>query len=259
MNRISRLLFATVLGIVSPVLAGPPFVTDDPVPVEQRHWEVYLASQHTETSDGWSGTAPHIEVNYGPVTNLQLHVIMPLAYDAPNGGPAEYGYGDTELGFKFRFLEETAARPQAAIFPLVEAPTGDRSRGLGGGEWQAFLPVWFQKSFGQWTLDAGAGYGINPGAGNQDWGLGGALLQYQLKDNVLVGAEVYHKTATEVGGRSDTAFNVGTIIDFTEHQHLLLSAGRSIDGPTDFQCYIAWQFTFGPELFHTLGRPFGDQ
>jgi hypothetical protein len=34
----------------------------------------------------------------------------------------------------------------------------------------------------------------------------------------------------ETGGRDATAFNLGTVIDFTEHQHPLFSAGRSIDG-----------------------------
>jgi hypothetical protein len=43
---------------------------------------------------------------------------------------------------------------------------------------------------------------------------------------------------------------------FSDHQHLLFSAGRSIDGPTDFQAYIAWQFTFGPEFFHSISRSF---
>jgi hypothetical protein len=46
-------------------LAGPPFVTDDPEIVEYRHWEIYVASQHEKDKDGWSGTAPHFEVNYG--------------------------------------------------------------------------------------------------------------------------------------------------------------------------------------------------
>jgi len=55
--------------------AGPPFVTDDPEPVAYQHWELYLASQHIEAADGWSGTAPHIELNYGVVTNVQLHLI----------------------------------------------------------------------------------------------------------------------------------------------------------------------------------------
>ena len=52
-----------------------------------------------------------------------------------------------------------------------------------------------------------------------------------------------------------TAFNIGTVFDINEHQHLLLSAGRSIVGPVDFQCYIAWQFTFDNSLFHFWNRP----
>jgi hypothetical protein len=50
-----------------------------------------------------------------------------------------------------------------------------------------------------------------------------------------------------------TAFNVGTVIDFTDNHHLLFSAGRSIDGPIGFQCYIAYQFTFDNSFWH-FGR-----
>ncbi len=249
-------LVGLLLFIHGKLLAGPPFVTDDPEPVDYQHWEFYIASQHTQTSDGWSGTAPHIELNYGVITNVQLHLIAPLAYNAPKNGAVQYGYGDTELGVKFRFIQETSYFPQVGIFPQLEVPTGDSVRGLGSGQWQAFLPLWLQKGFGHWTIYGGGGYGINPGSRNRNWGFGGAVLQYQVLNNVLVGGEIYHHTSVEVGGQGDTAFNLGTVIDFTEHQHLLLSAGRSIDGPTDFQAYIAWQFTFGPELFHSLANSF---
>lgn len=50
--------------------AGPPFVTDDPEPVEHDHWEIYLASQDQHDSNGWTGTAPHLEVNYGAIKDL---------------------------------------------------------------------------------------------------------------------------------------------------------------------------------------------
>jgi hypothetical protein len=252
-----RWLTAVLLAGVPVVRAGPPFATDDPEPVDYHHWEFYIASQHTETADGWSGTAPHIEINYGAVPNLQLHLIAPLAYNAPEDGAAHYGYGDTELGFKYRFLQESDRVPQAGIFPLLEVPTGSESDGLGGGHVQAFLPLWLQKSFGDWLIYGGGGYGINPGAGNENWGFGGLLIQRQVRKNVALGAEIYHRTTMTTGGRGDTAFNVGTVVDFTEHQHLLFSAGRSIDGPTDFQAYVAWQFTFGPEVFHSLGNWLG--
>lgn len=246
-----------ILGLTFAATAygGPPFITDDPEPVDYQHWEFYIASMHFETADGWTGTAPHFELNYGVITNVQLHLIAPLTYNAPNDGPVQYGYGDTELGVKFRFLQETSVLPQAGVFPLVEVPTGDENRGLGGGEWHAFLPLWLQKSLGDWTVYGGGGYWINPGAGNQDWGFVGTVLQYQVRDNVLVGGEINYSTPAESGGRADTAFNVGTVIDFTEHQHLLVSVGRSIDGPTEFQCYIAWQFTFDNRRFHFWNHP----
>jgi hypothetical protein len=255
---LNRTVFGIGLLVLLPLelLAGPPFVTDDPEPVDYQHWEFYIASQHIQTSGGWSGTAPHIELNYGVITNVQLHLIAPLAYDALKNDTAHYGYGDTELGVKFRFIQETPCFPQVGIFPLLEAPTGDSSRGLGSGQWQAFLPMWLQKSFGDWTIYGGGGYGINPGVGNQNWGFVGAVIEYQVLKNVMIGGEVYHRTAMEDGGQGDTAFNLGIVIDFTEHQHLLFSAGRSIDGPADFQAYIAWQFTFGPELFHSLANSF---
>lgn len=168
-----------------------------------------------------------------------------------------YGYGDTELGVKFRFIQETEHLPQAGIFPLLEIPTGDAADGLGSGHVQAFLPLWLQKSFGDWTIYGGSGYGINTGSGNENWGFGGVVVQWQVTKTVALGGEIYHRTAMATDGRADTAFNIGTIMDFSEHQHLLFSTGRSMDGPTDFQVYVAWQFTFGPELFHSPGGWFG--
>jgi len=248
---------ALVAALVWPLRArvGPPFVTDDPEPVEHQHWEWYLASEHIRTADGWSGTAPHMEVNYGVISNVQLHLIAPLAYDAPLQGSTHYGYGDTELGVKYRFIQQTPGFPEAAAFPLLEIPTGNADDGLGSGHVQAFLPLWLQKDFGKWTIYGGGGYGINPGAGNRNWGFGGAVLQDQVRPNLLIGGEIYHRTSMQAGERGDTAFNLGTVFDLSEHHHLLFSAGCSIDGPTEFQMYIAYQFTFGPGLFHHEHAP----
>ncbi len=154
------------------VFAGPPFVTDDPETVAYQHGEVYLASQHIETADGWAGTAPHVEVNYGVVPNVQLHLIAPLVYNAPTAGSAHYGYGDTELGVKFRFVQESEYLPQVGVFPLLEVPTGNEGVGLGAGHVLAFFPLWIQKSWGKedskWTMYGGGGYGINSGVGNEN-------------------------------------------------------------------------------------------
>ena len=243
-------LLATMIVLVGAaqlVWAGPPFTTDDPEPVEYRHWEIYVASQLEHDKDGWSGTAPHFEVNYGALPNLQLHLIAPLSFNAPSHGPTHFGYGDTEVGAKYRFLEETERVPQAGVFPLVEIPSGDREHGLGSGHAQVFLPLWLQKSFGPWTTYGGGGYWINPGKDNRDWWFTGWLLQREITSALTLGAEVFHETPSEKAGNSDTRLNFGGMYNFSDIYHFLFSAGHTIQGPGGFQAYLAFQVTFGPE------------
>jgi hypothetical protein len=222
--------------------AGPPYTTDDPEPVEYQHWEFYLASQDASTSRESSGTGPHVEVNYGVVPNVQLHAIVPLAYDHADGATS-YGVGDIELGTKVRFVQEDGKRPMVGVFPLLELPVGNESKGLGAGHLRAFLPVWLQSRHGAWQSYGGGGYWINPGTGNRNYWLFGWQLQRELTKGLSLGAELYYTTPDEVGGDADLSFNVGIVLDFTDHHHLLVSAGRSIVGETIFQSYLAYQLT----------------
>ncbi len=228
-------------------MAGPPYVTDDPEPVEYRHWEVYLASQHSRENKIWSGTAPHVEVNYGAIPNLQLHLIAPFSYVLPEEGTDQYGYGDTEVGAKYRFIQETDVIPQVGTFLILETPTGSHQRKLGSGHLQTFLPLWLQKSFGPWTSYGGGGYWINPGEGNRNWWFMGWQAQRKMLPNVSLGAEIFHTTPKEDGGSSETKFNLGLQFDVSEKHHLLFSAGRGIQGPNRAQIYVAYQLTFGPD------------
>ncbi len=226
-------------------IAGPPYETDDPEPVLFHHWEVYFSSQHAYRLSQWSGTAPHFEINYGVVPDVQLHVILPLSYSAVNGGTSYYGYGDTELGITFRFVQEGKWCPQIGTFPMVELPSGNSEHGLGNGNVQVYLPLWIQKTFGKWTTYGGAGYWINPGTGNRNWQFYGWQVQYQFTDHFNLGAELYHVTASSDNGKGETRFNVGSVIDLSEISHLMFSAGSSINGSTGFQCYIGYQLTLG--------------
>jgi hypothetical protein len=220
-------------------------VTDDPEPVEAGHFEVYLASAVVRDDAGWSGTCPHLEVNYGAVRDLQLHVIVPAAFASPLATPWHWGLGDAELGAKYRFVREHGAVPQLGVFPLVEVPTGSSRQGLGSGHAQAFLPLWLQQQRGPWTTYGGLGYWINPGSGERDWWLAGWQVQRQLSSSFTLGSEVYHTTPLVEGGEAETRFDVGLVADLRELQHLLLSAGRGIQGPTRFQAYAGYQLTFG--------------
>src|SRR5450759_4770157 len=94
-------LWATVL-IPASALAGPPFRTDDPEPVDYKHWEFYTFTSGTHVNGDTSGVGPAIEFNYGLFPNAMVHIVVPAAFDSPSGGPNQFGYGDTELGFKYR-------------------------------------------------------------------------------------------------------------------------------------------------------------
>jgi hypothetical protein len=161
--------FLSIVAVATVVLlapatghAGPPYVTDDPEPVEFRHWEFYLATQHSITRAAASGTAPHIEANYGALPGLQIHLIAPLVYAHPSDGPTFYGAGDVELGAKFRFIDENQWMPMVGTFPMFELPVGSESKGLGTGHLHVLIPLWLQKSSVPGPRTAGAATGEIP-------------------------------------------------------------------------------------------------
>jgi hypothetical protein len=234
----------------SVAVAGPPFRTDDPEPVGYQNFEFYTFTTGTHVRGDTAGVGPAFEFNYGPTEDLQLHMVAPLAFDNPSGERNRFGYGDTEIGAKYRFIheDEKGWRPQVGFFPLVELPTGSEQKGLGAGYTRVFLPVWVQKSFGDWTTYGGGGYWINKNKkrGTKDYWFAGWLLQKQVTEKLTLGGEIFHQTKDEIGGRASTGFNLGGFYDFNDHNHLLFSAGRGIQHASDsnrFSWYVGYQIT----------------
>ena len=234
-------------------LAGPPYLTDDPEPVDLHHWELYLFSNGAIQNGNATGFGPSIEGNYGALPDLQLHLIVNAAYRSPGIGSG-FGVGDTEFGFKYRFIDPAPHGwwPEVGIFPLYEAPTGNAGRGLGAGRPQYFLPIWLQKDFGNWTIYGGGGYWITPGPGNRNYWFNGVLVQDQVTHSLALGSEIFHTTAAQIGRSGITGFNVGLQYDVSGHAHLLASVGRggqidAVDAALvsyPYVYYLGWQWTF---------------
>jgi hypothetical protein len=224
--------------------AGPPFLTDDPEPVAYRHWEAYLFSTVDKTTDARQVQGLAFECNYGVAPDLQAHVVFPFVSFDPEAGPSAYGAGDTEFGLKYRFIQEQGSVPQVGIFPMLEIPTGDASRGLGNGKAWAKLPVWAQKSWGPWTTYGGGGYAVNPASGQRDFPFGGWLLQRSLGDVLTLGGELFAQGKTTDTGKATAIANVGGICKFTEHFSLLFAVGRSVAGDRHLLGYVGLYWTW---------------
>ncbi len=130
-------------------LAGPPFLTDDPETGEYQHYEIDMFAAGGRVRGETSGNAPAAEIDYGALPDVQLQVITSMAYDQTNGNNFHYGYGDTQLSVKYRFIDPGKDDwwPQVAIAPTLLTPTGDAGKGLGNGKAAEFPAPMVAKRF----------------------------------------------------------------------------------------------------------------
>ena len=244
----ARALVAGSLLVASRLaLAGPPFLTDDPEPVEYKHSEFYVFSTHDKSKDGSQTAIPAFEYNFGVIQNTQLHIVVPFSRSAPSDASSEYGLGDTEVGVKYRFLRETDTRPQVGIFPMAELDTGDADKGLGNGKTWWRLPVWAQKSWGGWTTYGGGGVVINHAAGQKDCHFVGWLLQNDIDEKLTLGGEVFGQTKETDNGDATTLVNFGGYYKFTPDFNLLFSTGHSVSGESHTIAYVGLWWGWGED------------
>src|SRR3569833_1236555 len=137
-------LTLTLLAPAAPALAGPPFVTDDPQPTDDGRWEIYNFTNLAHTP-GQTGGEAGLDLNYGAARDVQLTLVIPLAYDQDRTG-----MGVVEAAAKYKLLHqrEGSWTPDVAVFPRFFLPTA--SRGFDTGHVQLLLPVWAQKDIGGW-------------------------------------------------------------------------------------------------------------
>jgi hypothetical protein len=247
MNPVFKIiLLATSLILLQTgsAFAGPPFLTDDPVPVDFRHWEAYLFASGDHTGGGYNIGGPAVEVNYGVLPDLQLHLVGQLTSVGGNGTSSATGLGDTEFGGKYRLVQETNGWPQLAIFPLAELPTGEAGRGLGNGRAWFKLPLWLQKSYGAWTLDVGGGVALNSAPGQRDYPYGGVLVQRAFGPQLMLGGELFAQGPDTAGGQGYAALNFGGTYTVNDYFSLLFSAGHSVAGENHTVWYSGLYWTW---------------
>ncbi|MEO7198665.1 MAG: hypothetical protein ABIY56_00435 [Dokdonella sp.] len=241
----SFITVCTLLAGASPCIAGPPFLTDDPTPVDFGHNEFYVFGTLDRAFGSSAIASPAIEYNRGILPRTQFHIVVPLAWNVPAQGGTASGIGDVELGIKYRFLDSTDDSLQLGMFPIAEFATGSARRGLGNGRTWYRFPLWIQKSVGAWTFNGGAGVIINPAAGMKNATSGGLLAQYTFSPRWTLGAEVFRQNELAVDQPSYTVFNAGGYLNFSQKFSLLFSAGASVAGARHTVGYLGLYWTWG--------------
>ncbi len=238
--------------------AGPPFQTDDPEPVDFRHYEFYQFGTVSSTPVETDPTGPAFEFNWGAVPNVQIHLIVPFeeilpsnsAIYAPAGaGPSAFGLGDMELGVKFRFVKETPHRPEIGSFTMIELPTGNSDKGLGVGKAWYKLPIWIQKSWGHWTSYGGAGYQVVPQTQYRNFLDTGWLLQRDIGKKLTLGAELFSHQKEGLATPQTQSSNLvdvgGSYYIRNPGLQLLFAYGHSVIGQTENYAYLGLYQTWG--------------
>lgn len=272
-------VLATLFLLVSPSLPiwaqGPPFQTDDPVPVEYHHYEFYIFGGVDGTPVEVDSTGPAFEFNWGAIPRIQLHAVLPFGSIHPRNNPvyapageglAAFGLTDMEVGAKIAYIRESRYFPQVGTFTMFELPTGSFDRGLGIGRVWYKLPVWLQKNIGSWLLDGGAGETIVPQDGYRNFSYGGFLLKHTFPgDRLELGSEVFahgKEGAAAPQTRASTMVDFGGYYHFNHHpgEQFLFCYGHSVAGQTENYAYVGMYWTWsgkksrGPDAGGTL-RP----
>ena len=160
------------LSVAAPVLShaqgGPPFITDDPAPPGNRHWEINLGwiANHNPGQSYYE--IPDVDMNYGWGNRIQLKWEQPLAAGTNANNSTGVGLGESLLGIKFRAYQHYIPGKKKTddnvnfsfgTYPQVSlnTPAGSAQRGIVEPGPQYYLPVEVTAQVGPVALDGEVG------------------------------------------------------------------------------------------------------
>jgi hypothetical protein len=187
---------------------------------------------------------PFVEINFGPLPNVQIAASLPISYSPSDS--AHLGVGNVDFGIKYRFIPESATRPQVSFYPSIGVPTGIESVEADGSTQTLFLPLWAQKTVGRVTLFGGGGWERNYGPDNRNFWSGGLAGVYEFSHQVNAGLELYSIGSGKLGEPGSTSLGLGMNDDYSRMHSILFSVGKSIAGERSYHGYLAYELRLGP-------------
>ena len=220
---------APILGLTQ-AIASPPFVLDDGEVQGLGNVEIDVGPLATFDRGESSGSLPYLETDLGVLRGVEADVIAPIAFTTSTGRGVAVGPADLELEAKAHVVDQgsSSALPSIALGPTLLLPTGSAKRDLGQGRPQIFLPIWFSKSVGRWTIFGGGGPMIGHGPEERDFILVGAGVDRTFNDAWHVGFEAYETTCSGKRSPSRLSADLDVVRYLSPHVHLFASVGRAV-------------------------------
>lgn len=240
------LLLVILAGTDARAQGGPPMITDDTGTVPRGHWEINMAFTVERGADGRLFGVPLADINYGLSKNTQIKVEIPWLVMHRNGQPSVHGLGNTNIGVRWRFRDETDHhRIAMSIYPQIEFnnPTSSVRRGLVDKGPEFLMPLQWQTQVGKFGIGGDVGYRFKRGPDDLIYGF---IVGREIKEGVELLGEVHGTGPRNTLGDSEIVYNFGSRVKLSSHTTLLLSAGKSVRRNFDprFMGYGGLQITF---------------
>lgn len=267
MCKVTSILYVLALAASTlPALAqgGPPFITDDPAPPGNRHWEINFGWIGDHNPAHASYQLPDVDINYGWGDRIQLKYELPFAAATDQNNTTRAALGESLLGVKWLAFEHYGAghakSDQNMIFSLgtypqvsLNNPTTAVRRGVDEPGPQYYLPVEATTKLGPISFDGEVGRWMGNRNVPSRWGRG-LIAGHQFSERRELYAELYdlqdayridntpkqRELTVDLGGRQT--------LDRAGHLRLLLMGGRSLQAVTRQNSEPSWIAYAGVQL-----------
>jgi hypothetical protein len=268
-RRLFSVLFLLATALSARAQGGPPFITDDPGTVPNRHWEINVGGIADHNPAHASYDLPNIDINYGWGNRLQLKYEVPLAAATDEHNTTRAGLGESLVGVKWRPYEHhTPGEPKSdenmtfalGTYPQVSVnnPTSSVRRGVVDPGPQYYLPLEFMAKLGPLGVNGEVGRWIGNRHVPDRWARG-LIVGHQFSERLELYGEIYdqqdaNRMGTEPKKRELTLdFGGRQALSRSGHLRLLFMGGRSLQAVSrqnsepNWIAYLGLQIQLGPK------------
>ena len=228
-------------GFPGAVVAGVPFLVDDPGTVDPGHATLFAYYGYDRVDGVVAQTVPSAILTCGFDHSLELAAEQGLAV-RDGTGVSSPRPGDLTLTPKWRFIDQDGAAPAVAVVCSTSFPTGMDP--VGGDRFvvSPYLTAGWAIG-GKWQIFGQLGADV-PTSGSRPDCRYGVAAGYRISDALMIGVEVFGATRASVAARAATAVGLVCETDLSDSWSIMAHVDAGVAGPESFSAFVGPQLNF---------------